>query len=295
MRARFPVLWFAKFGLSALGLLLACGLATAWFGNALQLPSTTTRDGTLITMNRYVKEPVPDVVLVGSSLTFRLKEEYFATPTLRNLALAGGSPVTGLEIVASQPRLPKIIIVEINILSRAADTAMVDKYSGSRSAAALFLRPIRTAIAAYENWNHAPRTHAQTSVALAQLLAQPPGEFDNRIYVERALQQENAADPAVAVQTNARKTEELIAKVEQRGARVLLFEIPLSAQLEESRSARITREIVRASFPDRDRWLRADFTRSQLRWADGVHLDERSAVIIAQSIDRALSSLPKPK
>lgn len=75
MRAIFPVRWFAKFGLSALALLLACGLATAWFGNAMQLPSTTTRDGTLITMNRYVKEPVPDVVLVGSSLTFRLKEE----------------------------------------------------------------------------------------------------------------------------------------------------------------------------------------------------------------------------
>jgi hypothetical protein len=102
----FPVRWFAKFGLSALALLFACGVATAWFGNTLQLPSTTTRDCTLITMNRYVTEPVPDVVLLGSSLTFRLKEEYFATPVLRNLALAGGSPVTGLEIVASQQRIP---------------------------------------------------------------------------------------------------------------------------------------------------------------------------------------------
>ena len=43
----------------------------------------------------YLREPVPDVVLVGSSITFRLKEEYFATRGLRNLALAGGSPVTG--------------------------------------------------------------------------------------------------------------------------------------------------------------------------------------------------------
>ena len=119
MREVFPVGWFAKFSIIALALVSACGLATAWFGNALHLPSTTTRDGTLITMNRYVTEPVPDVVLVGSSLTFRLKEEYFATPALRNLALAGGSPVTGLEIVADQAQLPKIIIVETNILSRA--------------------------------------------------------------------------------------------------------------------------------------------------------------------------------
>jgi hypothetical protein len=292
MPAMFPLRWFAKFGITALGLLLACGLATAWFGNTLQTPSTTTRDGTLITMNRYVTEPIPDVVLLGSSLTFRLKEEYFATPALRNLALAGGSPVTGMEIVASQQRIPKIILVETNILSRATDPAVLARYSGIGSSQPMFLRPIRTAIAAYENWNHAPLTHAQAAVALGRLLALPPREFDNRIYVERALQQENAEDPTAAVQSNAKRIEELIATLEQRGAQVLLFEAPVSAQLEQSRSARITREIVHARFPDSERWLRVVFTKNELRWADGVHLDERSAVIVAHSIDRALASLP---
>jgi hypothetical protein len=286
------VRWFAKSGLSALALLLACGLATAWLGHAPQLPSTTTRDVTLITLNRYARDPIPDIVLVGSSLTFRLKEEYFATPRLRNLALAGGSPVTGLEIVANQPQLPKIILVEANILSRAGDKALVERYSRSGSAEPLFFRPIRTAVAGYENWRHAALTHAQASLALSRLLAQPPSDFDNRIYVERALQQENAADPTDAVRANVMRIQEVIAAVEQRGARVLLFELPLSAQLEESRSAHITREIVHARFRDSARWLRVDFTRSELRWADGVHLDERSAVIMAQSIDRALSSLP---
>jgi hypothetical protein len=292
MPAMSPVRWFAKFGLSAFALLLACGLATAWFGNALQLPLTTTRDGTLITLNRYVTEPIPDDVLVGSSLTFRLKEEYFATPALRNLALAGGSPVTGLEIVASQARLPKIILVETNVLSRGADQAVVATYSGNASSRPMFLRPIRTAIAAYENWNHAPLTHAQAALALGRLLAEPPGEFDNRIYVERALQQQNAEDPTAAVQRNAKRTEELIATIEQRGAQVLLFEAPVSTQIEQSRSARITREIVHARFPNPDRWLRVVFTRSELRWADGVHLDERSAVIMAHSIEQAFTSLP---
>ena len=108
----FPVRWFAKFGIAALGLLLACGLATAWFGNTLQLPSTTTRDGTLITLNRYVTEPIPDVVLLGSSLTFRLKEEYFATPALRNLALAAGSilyVVSELLHVGRRFQVPELV------------------------------------------------------------------------------------------------------------------------------------------------------------------------------------------
>ena len=286
--------WFAKCGFSAGLLLLACGVATAWFGDGLQLPSTTTRDGTLITLNRYVREPIPDVVLVGSSLTFRLKEGYFSTPRLRNLGLAGGSPVTGLEIVANQPRLPKIILVETNVLSRLTDTALVKNYSKADEARSLFFRPIRTAVAAYENWVHAPLSHAQISNSLDRLLNQPPSDFDNRIYVDRTLQQWNAEDPTAAVQVNVERIAQLIPAIERRGARVLFFELPCSTQLEGSRFARITREIVHTAFADPGQWLHIDYARGELRWADGVHLDERSAVIGAQSIDKALSSLPEP-
>ena len=283
------VQWFIKCGLTAAVLLLACGFATARLGHGLQLPSTTTRDGSLITLNRYAKEPIPDVVLVGSSLTFRLKEEYFATTNLRNLALAGGSPVTGLEIVANQPRLPRIVLVETNVLSRATDEVLVDKYSKKRNAEPLFFRPMRAVVASYENWLHAPATQAQASSAHARLLKQPPSNFDNHVYVDRAVQQSNTEDPTVATQINVQKIERLIFALEQRGARVLLFQLPLSKELEDARFAKITRGIVHAQFPDSGRWLTIDASHSELRWADGVHLDERSALIVVQSIDRAIS------
>ncbi len=285
------VQWFVKCGLGAAILLLVCAFATAWFGHGLQLPSTTTRDGSLITLNRYAMEPVPDVVLVGSSLTFRLKEEYFATPELRNLALAGGSPVTGLEIVAAQKRLPKIVLVEMNVLSRRSDTALVDRYSRRGSGELLFFRPVRTAVASYENWNHAPVSHAQVSLALTQLLRQPPSEFDNRIYVDRAVREANAEDPSDTTRINVQRIEQLILALEQRGARVFLFELPLARQLEDARFAKITSEIAHSHFPDRARWLRIDAPRDELRWADGVHLDERSAAIVVQSIDKTIFHL----
>ena len=295
MQRMSAVRWFAKCGVGAVMLLFACGIATAWFGDRLQLSSTTTRDGTLITFNRYTQESLPDVALVGSSLTFRLKEEYFATPRLRNLAIAGGSPVTGLKIVANQRRLPKFILVEANVLSRSIDNPLVEKYSRSdRAAEPLFFRPVKAAVAAYENWLHAPLSHAQVSFALSRLLKQPPNDFDNRIYADRALQQMNAEDPTVAARMNVMRMKQLIPVIEQRGARVLLFELPYLEQLEESRSAKITREIVHTEFPDPDRWLRIDVTRGELRWADGVHLDERSAAIVTQSIDQALFSLSGP-
>ena len=269
--------------------MIACGFATVRFGSGLQMPATTTRDGTLITLSRYLREPVPDIVLVGSSITFRLKEEYFATPGLRNLALAGGSPITGLEIIANQPRLPGLILVEANVLTRPTDTALVERYSRGE-AEPLFFRPVRAAVAAYEQRLHAPLTHEQVSLDLRRLVGQPPSDFDNRIYADRALQQFNAEDPADTVRLNVKRMEELIRIVEQRGARVLLFELPYSDPIEGSQYARTTREIVHAAFPDSNRWLPVEVNRSELRWADGVHLDERSAVMVTQAMERALAS-----
>ncbi|MGA9088478.1 MAG: hypothetical protein WB420_05195 [Bradyrhizobium sp.] len=295
MQQASAISWLAKCGLGAAVPLIVCGFATAWFGNGLQLPATTTRDGTLITLNRYAKEPIPDVVLVGSSLTFRLKEEYFATPRLRNLGLAGGSPVTGLEIVANRSRLPRIVLVETNVLSRPVDAALVEKYSMSGNTEPLLFRPIRTAVAAYENWLHAPLDHAQALPALERLLEQPPSDFDNRIYVDRAVQRLNAEDPTDIVRVNVEKIERLSRAIEQRGGRVLLFELPYSARLEDVRSVTITRSIVHSRFPDPGRWLSIDVARPELRWADGVHLDERSAVIVSRSIDRALSRYLGPR
>jgi hypothetical protein len=283
------VRWLIKCGGGAAIILIACGFATVRFGSGLQMPATTTRDGTLITLSRYLREPVPEIVLVGSSITFRLKEEYFATRGLRNLALAGGSPVTGLEIVANQSRLPQYILVEANVLGRPNDVALVERYSRGDTEP-VFFRPVRAAVAAYEQRLHAPLTHEQVARDLLRLVGQPPGDFDNRIYVDRALQQFNAEDPADAARLNAKRIEALIRMVEQRGARVLLFELPYAEPIEGSRFAATTSEIVHAAFPDSKRWLSIEVNRSELRWADGVHLNERSAVIVAQAMERALAS-----
>lgn len=294
LRRIAEVWWFVKCASGAGVLLCASGLATAWIGNGLQLPSTTTRDGTLITLNRYVNEPIPDVVLVGSSLTFRLKEEYFTTTKLRNLALAGGSPLTGLAIVAHRSRIPRIVLVETNVLSRSVDTGLVEKYSKDGNAGSLFSRPIRIVVALYENWMHAPPTLEEAVLTRTRLLDRKPEEFDNRIYVDRAFQQLNSDEPAGVIHDNVERIRQLTALIERRGARVLLFEVPYLDRIEETRSVKAARAMVHETFPERERWLSIAVERGELRWADGVHLDERSALIVSQAIDDALKVLPLP-
>jgi len=270
--------------------LLACYLATLSIGASPQQPAVTTRDGSLVTFNRYVREPAPDIVLVGSSLAWRLKEEYFSLPRVRNLAVAGGSPVTGLEIVEKQPRLPKTILIETNVLSRVVDKAMVERFSGGEQGQGLILRPVRTAIAAYESWNHPPPDPTQQKAKQADLLRQPPSGFDNRVYLERAVKEMNAENPAAAARANAIRVKQLVVEIERRGANALLIEIPLSPEIKDTRYAAVTRTIMKDAFPDQTAWLTIDAPLSELRWADGAHLDDRSALIVVRAIETALAT-----
>ncbi len=182
-----------------------------------------------------------------------------------------------------------IILIETNVLSRPIDVALVERYSRG-DAEPLFFRSVRALVAAYEQRRHAPLTHQQVAPDLRRLMEQPPSEFDSRIYVDRAVQQFYAEDPTDAARSNAKRIGELIRMLEQCGARVFLFELPYAEPIEGSRAAATTREIIHTAFPDSKRWLAIEVNRGELRWADGVHLDERSAVIVTQALEHTMAS-----
>jgi hypothetical protein len=72
---------------------------------------------------RYLYGPTADAVIVGSSLSRvlpRLPEHYY------NLAMFGGSPATGLEIVLRKGDHPKVVIVESNYAMRPIDRTIID-------------------------------------------------------------------------------------------------------------------------------------------------------------------------
>ena len=280
-----PQSWFLKCGLAAaLSLLVYAAIVLA---GPKAPPLPTSRDGALTILDRYVQEPVPRVLLVGSSLTARLNEEYFNTPNLKVLGLAGGSPITALEVVLARDRLPGTILIEMNILGRGADPALVQKLSGGR--APIWPRPIRSAIAFYERWHHAPPDRARARAIAAALLQGPPSDFDNRIYVERALRESSTAPSDAIVTNNLATLKRLAEQVDARGSRVYFYSLPLSAALQDSVMATATAAAAHAEFSDDRRWIHLDGTRPDLRWADGFHLDERSAIIIARQIDGFLT------
>ncbi len=286
MNAVSPQGWFLKCGAAAaLPLLVYAAIALA---GPQAPPLPTSRDGALTVLDRYMQEPVPNVLLVGSSLTARLNEEYFDTPNLRVVGLAGGSAITALEVALSRDRLPGTILIEMNILERGEDPALVQRFVGG--GASTWPRPIRSAIAFYERWHHAPPDRRQAKVVAAALLRAPPSDFDNRIYVERAMSELSTAPSDAIMRTNLATLQRLVEKIEARGSKAYFYNLPLAGELGDSVAAKATAAVAHAGFSDDRQWLHLDGSIADLRWADGVHLDERSAVIVTQSIDRELSS-----
>jgi hypothetical protein len=250
-------------------------------------PLPTSRDGAVTLLDRYVNEPASSVLLVGSSFTARLNEEYFDTPDLKVLGLAGGSPITALEIALARDNLPKTILVELNVLTRGEYRALVERFSGD--GAASFPRPIRSAIAFYERWHHPPPDRNSARLVAAALLRDKPSDFDNHVWIERVMHEWSKAPAEAITHNDLTALKRLVEKIEARGSKVYFYMLPVAGPLQNSVAAKATASAAHGAFPDERRWIHLDGSLPDLRWADGVHLDERSAVMIAQQIDRFLS------
>ena len=103
--------WFVKFGATCAVLLMCYWAAPRVFRHIPQFPPTTTDEQQVVILNRYFQLPALDIVVVGSSLAFRLREQFFEHGNVRNAALPGGSPLTALAIIeASTARRSRVAV-----------------------------------------------------------------------------------------------------------------------------------------------------------------------------------------
>jgi hypothetical protein len=294
MPTRRDMIWFAKALATATFALALCAVISRR-DPTLPLPASSGVGGNFEqALDRYAKDPEAQIVLAGSSVTVRLREEFFSRPGLRNLAIGGGSALTGLEIAASYPKLPPLILVEANVLSRGINSELVQKYSRNSAATRpLLARPVRLAGAHYQAWLSRPPTADQEHARISALLQQPPAEHANAATVARQIETDNSNAFPEESRNHAAELSALVASLEDRGSRVYLYQLPYQRELNDTKYAQVARAVMRQTFPQPERWLDLDYPLEQLRWADGIHLDERSAALVAQSMDRAIDRLAR--
>jgi hypothetical protein len=224
-------------------------------------------------------------------LSYRLSEGFFERNNVRNAAIPGGSPLTGLAIIETAPvPRPRIIAVETNILNRGIDDHLFQKFkNGKRSDDGL--RPLRTLAAYYQGALDDLLTHSEAR--RRSILERPAAAMQN---IEQGiptavLVELNKPVNEAAILADAKMLKSLVEKLEAQGVTIVFYEMPYSPLLNQTDYATMIRKSLDQIFgPGNNRRLKLEYPAGELRWtADGMHLDERSAVIVASVLTDAIS------
>jgi hypothetical protein len=258
------------------------------FTNLPQFPPTTTDQQQVIVFDRYFQLPVLDVALVGSSLSYRLKEEFFERGNVRNAAIPGGSPLTGLAIIGAAPALrPRVIAVKTNILTRGIDDNLYQKFKNAKRSDDR-LRPLRTLAAYYQSARDDVLTFTETK--RRSILERPAATSDMERGIATALVEWNNPYYDETYLKDAKTLNSLVEKLEDQGVTIFFFEMPYTPALYQTRYTTMARKALEQVFGlNNNRWLNLEYPTDEMRWTgDGAHLDERSALIFASALDRAI-------
>lgn len=256
---------------------LALALVYSLFLRFIGVDWDTTQhlaNGNRIKAERFAFDKSADggTVIVGSSLAYRLVLDSFPRGTA-NLGFGGLSIYDGLELIRRSGRKPERVLVETNILFREPDRAFLN---------ALFEPGL------YQMREQLPlmREENQPSGVLFGWLKQrflkgrsPVAASDGNSGPSAVMLAEHRARYAeLPADTTQARFADLLAQgikaVEGSGAEVVFFEMPIEAELIESKLLARTRSLVMQRFPA-NRFVRAE--PQGWRTTDGLHLTKPDA------------------
>jgi hypothetical protein len=284
-----PSVWLCKFGTTLAVTLAICCIVPRMFDNIPIFPLINSERGHVRILNHYFQSPTPTIALAGSSLTERLKESYFERRDIRNVGLGGGSPLTGLTVLAETTRKrPPIIAIETNIMLRGVDRALVREFHDVDQPVAAFA-PLRSLLAFHQMRLDGPAP-AFDPKRCEDVFRTPPSPsligIDDTASVTAAFDNPALDDQ---VQSDVATLKALVARLEAQGIKVYLYALPTLAALERTRYVRTARLALADAF-DGARWLHLDYPAAEMRWDDSIHFNDRSAIILACALERALNS-----
>ncbi|NEU96040.1 hypothetical protein [Bradyrhizobium uaiense] len=128
-----------------------------------------------------------------------------------------------------------------------------------------------------------------------RLIASSPSSIPDVELAQQLFAEAQAAPQQEAVQYTIAEIRKFKAILEANGATVLLFHMPSSPAYENTPLAAKSTKLASEAFPSASDWLDIAVDRSQLRWTDGMHLDPRSAALIARFMEDSSDKLMASK
>lgn len=247
---------------------------------------------------RSLRRTDADIAIAGSSFSKQLEPGLFSRARVVNLSVEGGSVLTSLEALRSARFVPKVLLIETNILYRPLDSEWrADAAAGAGSSfqamiggAAKPLRYLlRPPVFSYLLQQDEAEWWANRR---EQLRSSEPAVHDSRLAIQKAISGWNKPKDWKLSARNSERIKALAKEFESHGSVVLLLNLPYSPELDAHPFASRNRRIASGSDDfdcDNCLDLRKVVDMAEMRWTDGAHLDQRSAALAARALEARLA------
>ena len=261
-----------KISFAALGMLLAFEVFLRFLGWRAEFAESNLQ-ANLIRIAAYEFEPVPESVILGSSLSARLLPKFFSRSGQRfgNLALDGAGVPLGLELVAARKEKPARILLEANTLFfRSPGNEMILQEAMANPVFQLgrylwFFRPGSRPSALLYSWLKKVREEKESGVT-----GKPP------------------SGTAESVGEIPARELKLLRQLKRDGVEIFIVMVPSGRGEAEPPTDWRT---MAAELGARWIWPRNQLREQgvDLRYTDGLHLDRPSAKKVVQAIEEEIS------
>ena len=177
--------------------------------------------------------------------------------------------------------------METNVLDRSLDEKLFETFKDAKRPQPP-LPPMRTIAAWYQSARDGSLPYSRTKIQ--SIRASAPGPDRSSQAVDTIWPDWNRPLDRNLLLEHAQQIKVLAEKLESQGVRVFFFEMPYPSRLRDSLFAKTMHEaFAEVIGPDDERRLDLRYPLEEMRSVDGVHLDERSAVVFAAALDAAIS------
>lgn len=305
---------------------IACAVLFAGYSAAIhsktpnydEVPESQASANMVTAEDLLYAESVPDVVIVGSSLAHRLRPAMF-DGDVYNLAFGGRGVLDGLGMLERLHAAPRLVLIETNLaIRRPGDVGSNDRlFTPGLYQVRHFLPALRErhkplhdlwlGVATALKWTRGqvisflrhPQAGAHDAGDGAAVTPSPSGVQktgrtgirDSPVYHKMVERQVRWYSVATTPELTTARVSQLLRMVEnltERGSTVVLFEMPVYAQVCGSPAYIHTRAALAAAFPS-ERYLTLpspDCARYQT--TDGAHLDHDNAKRFADELTASL-------
>ncbi len=261
-----------------------------WLSPETFIPQNIKQDN-VIKVQEYIYSDLPkEKVILGSSLAAKLDKDMLAKSGFFNLAFRGQSVYDGLKIINKSNVTPKIVFIEINVLTRHPSITLEDVWfepavvQVKKALPALKERnqPVNNLLLAIQIFLKSLREE-NNSVTIAEdeekinkpKESQSQIAFENSYINKRIAEYQNLPnDSSMKILIASLKQD--ILNLESKGVKIVFFEMPMHPKICESPRLNAIREIIRLNFPREKYAYYPPVDCQAYKTRDGIHLTSES-------------------